>query len=438
MLDEYIENTIPYFSRSALKLTNNGSVLYDLDLKKHILCNKDLTSILVRCNGRNKVKDIGLDLSRNRIETEKTAKVINDLSMKGFLKKSERETLSGVRIIDKHVSKFHLDSVFIEATKKCNLSCIHCYNEGVSPNNELNYSEISRFIDNTSRLGVLKIRFTGGEPFVRKDLIELLEKAYSSMVDFSIFTNGILIDNNAINRLSILNPEFVAISVDSHDPKIYTKIRGQDYHKKILSTMEKMLERNINLRANIVLFEGINDSYSSIKSVVKLLKNMGFKKNELSFDEVVPEGRGTNIQVYNNKKRVDIMNIMSDVYQEVYGMDFTIKKDSMKPRDIKSFCGLGESFFYLRSDGDVSLCPMLNSKEYILGNIFKDDIKELWENNKLLNFFRKNEHIKGSECDPCDKISMCAGGCKAKSLFFNGGINKADPWMCAYFKEKLN
>src|SRR3989344_6004482 len=280
--DKYIENTIPYFSRSALKLTNNGSVLYDLNLKKHILCNKDLTSILVRCNGRNTVKDIGLDLSRDRIATEKTARVISDLGIKGFLKKSENETLSCVRIIDEHASKFCLDSLFIEVTKKCNLSCIHCYNEGVSLNNELSYGEISRFIDEVSNLGVLKIRFTGGEPFVRRDLIELLEKAYSSMVDFSIFTNGTLINDDTINRLSIINPEFVAISVDSYDPQVYTKIRGQDYHKKILSTMEKMLEKNINLRANIVLFEGINDSYSSIKSIVKLLKNMGFKKNELS------------------------------------------------------------------------------------------------------------------------------------------------------------
>jgi len=425
-------NEKPYVKRGILKLTSSGSIFYDLISKRHTICNKDLTNILIRCDGKKTIGNIAENVGEGRKDTlEKVVSVIEKLNEKNLVKTSVKDKKSNMRIIDKNRSRYPLDSVFLEATKRCNLNCVHCYNPQTSIQ-ELETEEIYRAISDIRGLGALKIRITGGEPFMRKDLLDIIDKIHSSMIDFSIFTNGRLIKKEHIKELSFYNPEFIAVSIDSINANEYRSIRNSD-NKKVLDNLEKMLNEGIRTRANIVLFKGINDSYQSIRNTLDYLKNLGMEKNDISFDEVVPEGRGGKIPIYNSREKVEIMIKISELYKKVFGADLLIKTSEGQKRRINSYCGLGESFFYLGSDGTVSLCPMLNFGEYIIGNVHQKALNDIWENSSLLNYFRRNEHIKDSECENCQALDICAGGCKAKSLFFNGFINAPDPWMCSYF-----
>ena len=425
----------PYLERGILKLTNFGSIFYDLISKRHTICNQDLTEILLKSDGIKTIKNITEEIAGEKGGgiLRKTGNILKKLNEKNLIKYSTENNKSNLRIIQKNISEYPLDSVFFEATKKCNLNCVHCYNPQTETK-ELQKEEVFNFISNIKELGALKMRITGGEPFMRKDLFEILRRAYSSLIDFSIFTNGILIRKEQIEELSYLNPEFIAISIDSINSKEYQKIRGVD-NKKVLNNLERILSQGIRTRANIVLFKGINDSYQSIRDTLKYLKGLGMKKDDVSFDEVVPEGRGIKLPTYNFSDRIGIMKKISQLYKEVFEGMFIIKTPEGQERKIESYCGLGESFFYLSSDGSISLCPMLNFGEYIIGNIKEKSLKNVWENSTLLSYFRKKEHIKGSECEDCQKLDVCAGGCKAKSLFFNNSINAPDPWMCAYFSR---
>ncbi len=422
----------PYLDRGILKLTSSGSIFYDLTSKRHTICNKDLTDILIRTDGKRTIKDIAEDIGVGRNDTlERVVSVIEKLNEKNLVKTSVKDRKSNLRIIDKDKSRYPLDSVFLEATKKCNLNCVHCYNPQKSMQ-ELETEEIYKAISDIQSLGALKVRITGGEPFMRKDLLDIIDNIHSSMIDFSIFTNGTLIEKEHIKELSFYNPEFIAVSVDSINANEYKSIRNSD-NKRVLNTLEEMLNEGIRTRANIVLFRGVNDSYQSIKDTLEYLKNLGMEKDDISFDEVVPEGRGSKIPLYNSEEKVEIMSRISELYKEVFGADLLIKTPEGQKRRIDSYCGLGESFFYLGSEGSVSLCPMLNFEEYIMGNVHQGALNDIWENSSLLNYFRRKGHIEDSECENCQVLDICAGGCKAKSLFFNGSINAPDPWMCSYF-----
>ncbi|MFW6282862.1 MAG: SPASM domain-containing protein [Minisyncoccales bacterium] len=100
-----------------------------------------------------------------------------------------------------------------------------------------------------------------------------------------------------------------------------------------------------------------------------------------------------------------------------------------------SFCGLGESIFYLTHEGDITLCTVLNDKEYSAGNIFEDSIKNIWENSLLFDYFRKRKHLKDSECGECKVLSNCGGGCKAKPVMLEGFFNKPDLWACSFYNH---
>lgn len=425
-------NERPYLERSILKLTRSGSILYDLISKKHIICNQDLTEILKKCDGKKTIEEISNNIKNNKAEIlEKTLNIIEKLNKKGIIKYSAKDEKSKLRIINKDNSVYSLDSVFFEITKKCNLNCIHCYNPQTKTK-ELQKENIFDLISEIKKLGALKIRITGGEPFIKNDLFDILKEIYSSMIDFSIFTNGILMEKEHIKELSLLNPEFVAVSIDSVNPEEYKKIRKTD-NKKVLNNLEEMLKQGIRTRANIVLFKDINDSYDSIKNTLIYLKYLGMDKNDISFDEIVPEGRGIQIPAYNLRDKMEAMKKISRLYEKVFDGELFIKIPESQKRKINSYCGLGESFFYLGSDGSVSLCPMLNFGKYILGNVKQKSLTSIWENSLLLNYFRKKEYLSSSECKDCKALDACAGGCKAKSLFFNDSINAPDSWMCSYF-----
>jgi radical SAM protein with 4Fe4S-binding SPASM domain len=421
----------PYLERSILKLTNSGAVLYDLVSKRHAICNKDLAEILAKCDGTKTIREIANIIGNKDAILEKTLNIIEKLNKKELVRYARKNEKSRLRIISENISNYSLDSVFFEATKRCNLNCVHCYNPQ-SKTRELQEEEIFEFISEIEKLGALKMRITGGEPFMKNNLFNILRKIYSSMIDFSIFTNGTLIEKEQIKELSLLNPEFVAVSIDSVNSKEYRKIRKKD-NKKVLNNLEEMLKQGIRTRANIVLFKGINDSYDSIKNTLSYLKELGMDKDDISFDEVVPEGRGVQIPLYNSEEKIKIMKKISRLYEGVFEKKLLIKTPEGQKRKIDSYCGLGENFFYIGSEGSISLCPMLNFGEYVLGNVKKESLRSIWEKSPLLNYFRKKEHIRDSDCEDCKVLDICAGGCKAKSLFFNGSINSSDPWMCSYF-----
>lgn len=129
------------------------------------------------------------EIAKGRKEVlQKTANIVKKLNEKDLIKYSAKSNKSNLRIIQKNASKYSLDSVFFEATKRCNLNCIHYYNPQIKIQ-ELRKEEVFSFISEAKKLGALKMRITRGEPFMRKNLFEILEETHLSMIDFSIFTN---------------------------------------------------------------------------------------------------------------------------------------------------------------------------------------------------------------------------------------------------------
>jgi len=127
-----------------------------------------------------------------------------------------------------------IDYLRISITDKCNLRCIYCMpSDGVAPARHadiLNYEEIIRIATIAARLGVRKIRLTGGEPLVRKNIAFLVSslRTIPGIEDLSLTTNGILLGQHA-QTLADAGLDRVNISIDSFRPDRYREItRGGD------------------------------------------------------------------------------------------------------------------------------------------------------------------------------------------------------------------
>lgn len=135
-----------------------------------------------------------------------------------------------------------IDYLRISVTDRCNLRCVYCMPEkGVKdiPHNEiLRYEEILKIVDVAISVGIKKIRITGGEPLVRKGIVEFLSEISRKSVDFSLTTNGILLGDFA-DALKKAGVKRINVSLDTLSEKKFSEItRGGDI-KKVINEIVK-------------------------------------------------------------------------------------------------------------------------------------------------------------------------------------------------------
>lgn len=152
----------------------------------------------------------------------------------------------------------------LSVTDRCNLRCFYCMPaEGVRflPKEQLlSYEEMLRLTDLFTGMGVDKIRITGGEPFVRKDLINFLEKISlnKQLNKLSITTNGIL-TKPFLPRLKALGIDHINLSLDSVNEANFNKITRRKEYANVMDTFHKMLADGFKVKTNAVIMEGVND-----------------------------------------------------------------------------------------------------------------------------------------------------------------------------------
>lgn len=165
----------------------------------------------------------------------------------------------------------------LAVTDRCNLRCLYCMpHDGLDwlPKKELmSYEEMLRICSLLAKMGIEKIRITGGEPFVRKDLIVFLESLVQieGIKEVSITTNGVL-TAPYIPKLKKLGIQNVNLSLDTLDRDRFFSITRRDELPSVLDTFHQLLVHGMNVKLNTVVMEGKNTE--DIISLVQLTKDL--------------------------------------------------------------------------------------------------------------------------------------------------------------------
>ncbi|WP_338669600.1 GTP 3',8-cyclase MoaA [Pseudodesulfovibrio methanolicus] len=151
----------------------------------------------------------------------------------------------------------------ISVTDRCNLRCTYCAGEGMEfiPHPDiLRYEEIEELIAMARNLGVQKIRFTGGEPFVRKGFADFMIKAAQRFTDMDlcVTTNATLIGPD-VERLAAAGIRRVNISLDTLDPEKFVTITGRDHFAVVRENIDRCLAAGMTLKINAVAMKNVND-----------------------------------------------------------------------------------------------------------------------------------------------------------------------------------
>ncbi len=151
----------------------------------------------------------------------------------------------------------------ISLIERCNLRCSYCMpEEGVelSPKSHLmTYEEIYEIANTFVKHGVTKIRLTGGEPLIRKDIPIILEKLASLPVELSITSNAVIIDK-FIDVLKANGVNKINVSLDSLDSEKFKHITRRDQYKKVYNNILLLIKEGFTVKVNAVLMKDFNDN----------------------------------------------------------------------------------------------------------------------------------------------------------------------------------
>ena len=271
----------------------------------------------------------------------------------------------------------------VSVTKRCNLNCSYCGACNEKDNTELTAEQIEKIVRAFAHCGITKVRLTGGEPLVRRDICDIAERI--SRIDgikkLALTTNGIRLKELA-PALKDAGVTAVNISLDTTDPEQYKQLTGFDGLRKVFDGIAECEKVGLSpLRLNAVLIKGQNDSQA--ENLINIARN---RKIDVRFIELMPfsdEGENESLII----KGEDILKqfpFLKPISSDKTDFEKSVAKyyeaDNFKGR-IGFITPISDKFcsncnrIRLLSDGKVKVC---------LGNEEVIDLMDVIDNEELL------------------------------------------------------
>jgi len=148
----------------------------------------------------------------------------------------------------------------ISVTQRCNYSCIFCHREGIGENRkEIDINSWKRIFEASKKLGIRKIKITGGEPLLYPHILEFIRLAKTYFDEVSLTTNGYLLEELA-QDLKESGIDRINVSLHSLNRNIYKRITGVDGLEKVLRGIKLAKKLGISIKINVLVLKGINDT----------------------------------------------------------------------------------------------------------------------------------------------------------------------------------
>jgi radical SAM protein with 4Fe4S-binding SPASM domain len=344
------------------------------------------------------------------------------------------------RRIHKKAKKKHFPlRAMFEITYRCNFNCLHCYvPESLrkeSEERELKTKEVFLVLDQLNDAGCLYVGFTGGEPFVRNDFLEILRYAKIKGFEIIIYTNGSLINGSVADALKELRLNKIDITVNSLRKEPFEKItQTQDSYEKVFRTIELLNKRNIPLGFKSCLLKENEDEIENIKEFARS-HNALHRLDTMLFPQLNGEREPYG---YRGSMKEVIRLPGYQVTQKDNFADCSLNSQKAEPNNQYSIpntlfkCDVGISQAAITPYGELKMCLMIDYPRY--GILGKEDtrtqghkdtsvtngLKEAWQ--KLSRFVSEIKPDETYQCDRCKLYGYCKW-CPARSWLENGGFS---------------
>ncbi len=329
-------------------------------------------------------------------------------------------------------------------TRRCNLKCLHCYiNAGEPDNNELTTEEAMNLIMQFSELKVPLILFTGGEPLMRGDLLQLAHYARDEGIRIALSTNGTLITREVASKLAEVGFSYIGVSLDSISSEFHDKFRGvEGAFTKAIMGIRNAIDAGLDVGLRFTL---TSMNINEVPSYIEFALSLGVRR--ITFYHLSASGRAQQLSRdwwYTPSQYVKFMDNLIKYAKDYSGkieiettlgpfdgvyIALKLAKDKEELdnylRFVESTGGCGRKIISIYPNGDVYPCQFIDFMK--LGNVRERRLADILSGSNLDLFINTEKYLKGPKCSTCQFKKYCKGGDRARAYYLTGDIYGDDP-----------
>lgn len=337
-------------------------------------------------------------------------------------------------------------------TDNCNLRCKYCshFTSAGNVGKDLPKEEWLDFFEELGRCAVMDVCFSGGEPFFREDLKELIEGVVRNRMRFQILSNGTLITEEIAKFLaSTRRCNHVQVSIDSSIPTTHDSFRGKGTFYKAMQGIRYLREHAVPVAVRVTIHR---KNVRELEDVATLLLEevglpsfstnaamyMGLCRQNAEEVQLTPEDQSLAMETLlrlceKYKGRISATSGPLDSGRSWSMMERCRLEgvERIPGRGYLTACGGVLSQMAVRADGVMVPCTQMSHIE--LGRINVDDLEDIWQNSPQLDRLRERRTIPLTNfefCSGCEYINYCTGGCPATAYTITGDVNHPSPDSC--------
>lgn len=364
-----------------------------------------------------------------------------------------------------HLLQFAKDKkpvVVWNMTQRCNLKCVHCYAHAVEPSNHkdpISTDQAKAMIDDLAKFGAPVILFSGGEPLVREDLVDLAKYATSTGMRAVISTNGTLITKAKARELKEVGLSYVGISLDGAET-VHDQFRGvTGAYKLALKGVENCQAEGLKVGLRFTINKR---NAAEIPHLFDLVESLEVPR--ICFYHLVYSGRGSELikEDLDHAETRAVVDLIMDRTRalhdkgkpkEVLTVDNhadgpyvyyrLLKEDPARAAEVMELLKMNEGNSSGRGIGCISWDGAVHADQFMrhhtFGNVLERPFSEIWVDEKieLLHKLKdKRPHVKG-RCATCRFLNICGGNFRARAEAFYDDFWAHDP-ACYLTDEEIS
>ncbi|MFN2536425.1 MAG: pyrroloquinoline quinone biosynthesis protein PqqE [Pseudonocardiaceae bacterium] len=324
-----------------------------------------------------------------------------------------------------------MDSPFgllAELTYHCPLACAYCSNplNLADYQDELSTQEWQRVLVEARDLGVLQCHLSGGEPLLRRDLVEIVAGAHEVGLYTNLVTSAIGLSRPRAEQLRGAGLDHVQVSIQADEPAVSDRIAGTPSFRRKVEAMGVVKELGWPLTVNVVLHR---QNIDRVSDVLRLAEEVGADRVELANtqyygwawrnrDALLPsraqlEAAEVVVRAARERlrDRMDVIYIISDYY-------------SRYPKPCMG--GWASRQLTVTPNGDTLPCPAAQTLPLPRANVREDSLEQIWTGSPVMTAFRGTGWMP-DPCRSCDRRELDFGGCRCQAFQLTGDAARTDP-----------
>ena len=318
-----------------------------------------------------------------------------------------------------------ISALQFELSSRCNERCIHCYipNEKKNKGFDMPTKKVKSILDEFAAMGGIHVTLSGGEAFLHKDIIEIARYCREKDLKISILSNLISLKDEQVEALKEINVSLIQVSLYSMNPEIHdfiTTVKGS--FEKTKNAIEKLVAADIPIQISCPIMKANKKGYNEVLEYAKKLK----VKAQTDYIMMAR----SDLDTENLANRLSLEET-EELLRDIIEYDTQYKEDTLQQTPISDeikfnlerfmkqpVCGVGYDNCCITANGDVYPCA--GWQDYVLGNVYKQSLQEIWENSERVKELRKITQASFPQCLECEARDYCAR-CLVRNYNESGG-----------------